>query len=79
VTRVGESTDHREIADRSGVSHRAGKARSLSFSLSLSPSASCRSRWNTRALNHSADAVGSPGITNDPLTSRSGLPRRRID
>lgn len=38
---------------------------------------SCRSRQNTRALNHSADALDSLGITNDPLTSRSGLRRRR--
>lgn len=30
-----------------------------------------------RALNHSADALDSPGITNDPLTSRSGLRRQR--
>lgn len=34
---------------------------------------SCRSRQYAWALNHSADALDSPGITNDPLTSRTGL------
>lgn len=68
------------------LNRRAGSKR-INRSPLRSPITPSQARWSSSlgrrshqyawALNHSADALDSLGITNDPLTSRSGLRRRQ--